>query len=91
MNRDEWIKEIPMSVFTAYETNKEQNANDACEQMEKLINAIHDDFESRTCESCKYGQMVLSDRAQCGNSLNPFTYAGVTLDRDFCCNKWEKK
>ena len=47
MTREEAIKEIPLSVFSAYELQFEQYANDACEQIEKLINAIYDDFESK--------------------------------------------
>ena len=45
MKRNEAIAEIPLSVFTAYELANEQYANDACEQIEKLINVIYDDNE----------------------------------------------
>jgi len=45
MNREEAKKEVPLSVFTAYELQFEQYASDALEQFDKLLDKIYNDFE----------------------------------------------
>lgn len=51
-----------------------------------VINEIYDDFESRTCKNCKqyinYHKLCRQDVSIFGESF---------LNKDFGCNKWEKK
>lgn len=51
--------------------------------VKKVINEIYDDFESRTCESCKYHTKDLL----CSLGICHFE---INTDPDiFGCNKWE--
>jgi hypothetical protein len=89
MTREEWIAEIPKSVFTACELSFEQYANDACEQIDILVNCIIDDFENRTCENCKYwgyfDSDVLFETCNFGNIEHSYRADS------FLCNRWEPK
>ena len=97
MTREEWIAEIPKSVFTAYELSFEQYANDACEQIDILVNCIIDDFENRTCKSCKYYDdgyfgAYTGKKDKCGFGLGSINeYGTIFTEADFGCNKWEEK
>lgn len=59
--------------------------------VDKVIDKIFDDFESRKCENCKYGKPILNNRISCENGLLSFSYVALTLDKDFGCNKWKSK
>ncbi len=64
-----------------------------------IVNELCDDFEGRTCESCKFlstknGELI------CQNTYNSHqietSVCGITdeymdVGNDFGCNKWEKK
>lgn len=62
-----------------------------------MINEIHDDFESRTCENCKYydrdglcnGGWYMTNDVYSSDSIvpNPELYT----KEDFGCNKFEPK
>jgi len=66
-----------------------------------LINKIYDNFESRTCENCKYGHieedyLILCNADFYDNSI--YDTADNLLDnalfypsKDFGCNKFERK
>ena len=90
MTREEWIAEIPKSVFTAYELSFEQYANDACEQIDILVNCIIDDFENRTCESCRFFLGCGLENCNCENE-NSMGYTYPDLTKFDSCNKWEPK
>ena len=49
----------------------------------RVIEAIYDDFESRTCENCKW----YINRG-CGKIIENCIFP---LPYNFGCNKWEKK
>lgn len=55
----------------------------------QLINDIYDDFESRTCSSCKYRVLRTQNVYQCGNTES-IGYDSVCQDTDGC-NKWTEK
>lgn len=57
----------------------------------EVIDEIYDDFESRTCESCKYKYVVSYDCVECRCSDSLLDYLDLDHTPDFCCNKWEKK
>lgn len=51
------------------------------------INKIYDDFESRTCSSCKfYGDIWFRDCTIAG-----CTKLRISVGKTFSCNKWESK
>lgn len=56
-----------------------------------IIDDIYDDFESRTCENCKYYfiHMLKADEMQCKNH-NSFTHQSAVIKSDGC-NKHERK
>lgn len=56
-----------------------------------IIDIIYDDFESRTCSSCRHYEEVYNEKGwrthhvmQCSIIKEPFS-------GDFGCNKWEAK
>ena len=54
-----------------------------------VINSIYDDFESRTCDSCRHLiEMHRKHGNYCG--INAVNKEGYELD-NFACNKWSKK
>jgi len=58
-------------------------------ELDKLINKIYDDFENRTCESCKYCELInISDM---GGTINNCFQTGFAIVewRVFGCNEWE--
>lgn len=62
-----------------------------------IIDKIYDDFESRTCESCKYWnpseESILESNGD-GYIDCDIVYAesnGTINKSNFCCNKWEQK
>jgi hypothetical protein len=56
-----------------------------------IIDQIYDDFESRTCESCKYSKThkgkTIEDGVECSNQ---YMYRKFLL-KDFGCNLYERK
>ena len=60
--------------------------------IEGLVNEIFDDFKSRTCDNCKYGEPVLSNTRVWCRGYTPFaSINGLSLDKHFGCNKFEPK
>lgn len=60
----------------------------------ELINKIYDDFESRTCENCIFALPLNLDKdkqyefkCRLGHSDKLLN----TVNKDFCCNKFERK
>lgn len=49
-----------------------------------LIDKIYDDFESRTCESCEYLEIL------CENEES-IVFEMAINRKDFGCNKWKQK
>jgi hypothetical protein len=58
-----------------------------------LVDYIFDNFESRTCESCKY-HIVTNECevlfTECSDEYDTFD-VNLHTGKDFMCNKWEKK
>ena len=64
----------------------------------KLLDDIYDEFENRTCKSCKYSKVEdnvwKSMRCKCDNpSIMPYEDGAIYLNiyEDFCCNQYEPK
>jgi len=53
-------------------------------ESEKLIEQIYDDFESRTCETCKHHEDI-------GKSYKACTELNINTGIDFSCSLWESK
>lgn len=54
----------------------------------RFIDKIYDDFESRTCEGCRYFQEgICYNTAVC--LMNGGEY--ILIAKEFSCNKWEQK
>jgi len=62
------------------------------------IYAVHNDYESRTCENCKHMHYwTETDIAECSanepqlnwETMEPLDFFEVTFD--FGCNKWQQK
>ena len=57
-----------------------------------LIDEIYDDFESRTCENCKY---FIDEKGTKLQFCNARTVGGIIgwngYGKDFGCNKFERK
>ena len=69
-------------------TRKEAYERNNCGD-DEIVDIIFDDLESKTCENCKYWDGECSE-------LCYFTDGGWTnnyfeTDKDFSCNKWEKR
>ena len=61
----------------------------AIQECRLWINKIYDDFESRTCESCKYlNKDTGKSYAEC-DFLD--TFIGIMMEKSFYCSEWEKK
>ena len=59
--------------------------------MQRRINEICEEFESRTCENCKHGTEEDGDVYECHISRDLFGWDNVVLPKDFGCNKFERK
>ena len=56
--------------------------------LDSVIDVIYDDFENRSCESCKFGMTYhFDDEIECFK-IEADTQ-GIYFSKDFCCNKWE--
>ncbi len=53
--------------------------------VKEIVNSIYDDFESRTCGSCKYLEETTRRNVKICTKLNTF------YGESFGCNKFEKK
>ena len=59
-----------------------------------VINQIYDEFESRTCDNCRYRQTNnANDMYWCINQYgaNKYRNMDIRVDLDFGCNKFERK
>ena len=61
-----------------------------------VIDQIYDDFESRTCENCKYvensGQTYSTAVQKCKLGIGDINeWGSVFCSKDFGCNKFERK
>lgn len=50
----------------------------------QLLNEVYDDFDSRTCDNCKWHTDIEKSYRYCD-------VVGVGTSNDFGCNKWEAK
>lgn len=80
MTRDDYKVKDTM----IFEESQEDSIN-------SIIDNIFDDFESRSCENCKYNKeqddfMIFCDKEMCQDN-SKMMWHGFT--KDFCCNKWE--
>ena len=59
----------------------------------ELVDAIYDEFDSRTCENCKYSNITLiSDVMLCDKKVSATHGTWKSeINKDFGCNQWEKK
>ena len=64
------------------------------------VDEIFNDFESRTCDNCKYCEEDSNDTdvwIECRNPLSEMEHTSLLSDAgypnivDFGCNKWEQK
>ena len=82
MTRDDYKVKDTM----IFEESQEDSIN-------SIIDNIFDDFESRTCENCKYNKeqddfMIFCDKEMCQDGSKMMWHS---FTKDFCCNKWESK
>ena len=73
------------------ELNAENYPASVLSWLHKITDEIYDDFESRTCESCKflnYKKEQGSGFYECKKGIS-ITAKGVS--QGVLCNKWEKK
>lgn len=80
MTRDDYKVKDTM----IFEESQEDSIN-------SIIDNIFDDFESRTCENCKYNKeqddfMIFCDKEMCQDGSKMMWHS---FTKDFCCNKWE--
>jgi len=62
-------------------------SNSVKQAMLQVWNELQQDFNSRTCESCKHYNISYLKEQYCDEQIIlPFHH-----DKDFSCNKWEKK
>jgi len=52
-----------------------------------VIEDIYDDFESRTCESCKY---ISADKNKCNANNSAIVWLDIETFSDFGCNQFER-
>ena len=57
----------------------------------EAIDRICDDFESRTCESCKWYREEYNDKNCISDTVLICELYDISHGKDFGCNKWEKK
>lgn len=69
-------------------------------EIDKFIDKIYDNFESRSCNNCKFCLEDSNDYdvwLECRCPDSPMEYSSVITDiagyltTDFCCNKYEQK
>jgi hypothetical protein len=73
-----------------------KNANS---RANRIFKAIYDDFESRACKTCEHWFMAITRDKDNNNTETPtcmlFAMSDdeytIFPDKDFGCNKWEKK
>ena len=63
--------------------------------MLQVWNELQQDFNSKTCENCKFtGKSINEDYCECSiiNANDNMTLGGspLTVKKDFGCNKWSK-
>lgn len=58
-----------------------------------LIDKIYDDFEARTCESCRYSNIepYIEEYGECEKGYGWYWNSHMEIGKDFGCNKWEAK
>ncbi len=64
--------------------------DDSIDGVEKLIDIIFNDFESRTCENCRHIAKTEYQGTWCGNNDN-ISILETQIPIDCSCNKWERK
>lgn len=58
-------------------------------KFDEIIDEIYDDFESRTCESCRFNE---NDKCGIRHGIFLMSNYGVEVNLDtFCCNQWETR
>jgi hypothetical protein len=68
-------------------------------ECDNILNEVFDDFESRTCESCRHCESQFGEmfcqleelKTQEYNSIMGFTDVCMEVSKDFGCNKWREK
>ena len=79
MNREEAIKYSLKLEETLYPFDKKS--------LKMIVNKIYDDFESRTCESCKY---ISADKNKCNANNSAIVWLDIETFSDFGCNQWKR-
>ena len=56
-----------------------------------LIDRIYNEFESRSCESCKFSDIdtYFTDYGKCEKGYGFLFNGNVEVVKDFCCNRWK--
>lgn len=61
------------------------------EDYDKLIQSIYDDFESRTCENCKFYEEVYNEKGRKTHTIMQCSIIKEPFSATFGCNKFELK
>ena len=64
-----------------------QSESISFDRLDFMLDEIYDDFESRTCKSCKYSGLYTMGWMPCLHPENEYHIKEV--HDDFGCNKWE--
>ena len=59
-------------------------------QIERLIDSIYDDFESRTCENCRFRMSNIDGTLLCMNGKAPDFLLERTVPENFSCSLFDK-
>jgi hypothetical protein len=83
MKREEAIETVDAVDYFGMSTDHKVELSKA------FVNKIYDDFESRTCESCKYWNR--KNPARQDGDCDEINHTNTETDWNFGCNKWEEK
>lgn len=86
MTREEAISEARRSTIDDCGWFHDDDINTSEQNSIALVNKIYDDFESRTCDSCKHSFIRRKGESALCNIYEELMPIGLTL-----CNQWEQK
>lgn len=80
-------------IYDDFESKEKQTEKEFAIHLAKTIESIGDDFENRTCESCKYFNIGSgSYYGACDKHVNTTKNKEEWLSNiEFSCNRWESK
>ena len=62
------------------------------ETLGDMLRRVFNDFESRTCENCKFDCNSVTCNKGVGRPYEQINDSyGVKVNKDFSCNKWDSK